>query len=130
MGDADDSVCVSFDVGHGCNVVIMPACSLSACPAHQLALCSLLVALNYAEFNQLTLIGAPQSGECQVELTQSHQSCAGVVWPGNKSNLDDVYGAADDGESSTICPLCLSPSLSTTFSPSSSLFPAVFLVGY
>lgn len=35
-----------------------------------------------------------------------------VVWPGNKSNLDDVYGAADDGESSTICPLCLSPSLS------------------
>lgn len=76
------------------------------------ARCSVLVALNYAEFNQLTLIGAPQSGECQVELTQSRQSCAGVVWPGNKSNLDDVYGAADDGESSTICPLCLAPPFS------------------
>lgn len=28
--------------------------------------------------------------------------CGWAVWPGNKSNLDDVYGAADDDESSTI----------------------------
>lgn len=65
--------------------------SLSACPAHQL--CSLLVALNYAEFNQLTLIGAPQSGECQVELTQSRQSCAGV-WCGRAINQTSTTSTA------------------------------------
>lgn len=51
-----------------------------------------------------------------MELTQSQQSCAAAAAgagsgmlcvPGNKSNLDDVYGATDDDESSTICCLQL-----------------------
>lgn len=67
-----------------CRHRALPACLPGPClrVLHISALCALcsalLVALNYAEFNQLTLIGAPQSGECQVELTQSHQSCAGA----------------------------------------------------
>lgn len=101
--------------------------SLSACPAHQL--CSLLAA-------RCTKLCRVQSTYADWSTTKRRVSsganpkppelCGCVVWPGNKSNLDDVYGAADDGESSTICPLCLVPSLPLSLT----LFPAVFLVGY
>lgn len=99
------------------------SCSLSACPAHQL--CSLLAA-------RCTKLCRVQSTYADWSTTKRRVSsganpkppelCGCVVWPGNKSNLDDVYGAADDGESSTICPLCLaSPFSLSHFSLSLSL---------